>query len=322
MRRPDVLLVQTPPAVPTLLVAWLAARLRRARLVIDWHNFGYAMLALRVGPRHVLVRLAERWERALGRRADAHLCVSRAMAAELEARWAVAPTVVLYDRPPARFAPTPPAMRRALVDRVVANLRRADAARPVAIVVSPSSWSPDDDFALLLDAARRCDAAIAADAGAYPDLVIVATGDGPLRARWVRAMERLSPRHVHLQTLWLAAEEYPAFLGCADLGLSVHRSASGVDLPMKLADCFGAGIPVCAFDYGPCLGEIVRHGENGLLFATAEQLAEQLTTLFHGYPERASLLARLRAGVAASAGERWDDAWRAVARPVVLGGLD
>src|SRR5262245_38431496 len=77
VRKPDVILVQNPPAIPTLLVALVVARLRAAKLVVDWHNFGYTMLALRLGPQHLVVRLARWYERVVGRRANAHLCVSR-----------------------------------------------------------------------------------------------------------------------------------------------------------------------------------------------------------------------------------------------------
>src|SRR5262245_27108600 len=65
MRLPsvDLLLVQNQPALPTLPVAWIVARLRRARLVIDWHNLGYTMLALRLGRRHIAVRLGRWFER-------------------------------------------------------------------------------------------------------------------------------------------------------------------------------------------------------------------------------------------------------------------
>jgi beta-1,4-mannosyltransferase len=321
VRHPDVLLVQNPPSVPTLLVALLVARARSARLVIDWHNFGYAMLALRLPPRHVVVRLARWYERELGRRADAHMCVSRAMASELEARWGIARAAVFYDRPAARFAPTSPAVRRELLARLQRDLQLPDTSRPIALVVSPSSWTPDEDFALLIEAAARCDAAMTQDAASFPDLVIVATGRGPLRERYARDMEGLRFHHLHLRTLWLSPEDYPRFLGAADLGLCLHRSASGVDLPMKVADFLGAGIPVCALDYGPCLGEVLRHGENGLLFATAAELACHLEALFRGYPDGALLLQRLRRNVAASAGERWADAWRTVARPLLLEAL-
>src|SRR5581483_6487644 len=75
MRLPkfDLLLVQNPPALPTLNVAWLVARLRGARLVIDWHNAGYTQLALRLGRRHPAVRLGRWIEMIAGRGADAHL---------------------------------------------------------------------------------------------------------------------------------------------------------------------------------------------------------------------------------------------------------
>ena len=97
--RPNVLLVQTPPAQPMLLIAWLAARFRRARLVIDWHNFGHSILALRLGERHLAVRLTAWYDRVFGRRADAHLCVSKAMRDWLVAQWQLPDPVVLYDRP-------------------------------------------------------------------------------------------------------------------------------------------------------------------------------------------------------------------------------
>jgi len=320
MRRvpaPDVVLVQNPPALPMLAVALVAARVRRARLVVDWHNFGWSMLAARLGASHPLVRLARAHERACGRRADGHLCVSAAMR-DVLAAGGVRGAVPFHDRPAARFAPLAPAARAA----ARAGLGREygvpdDAGRPLALVVSPTSWSADEDFDVLLEAAARLEARLGPEA---PDVLVVVTGRGPLRARYEAAMAGLRFRRVHLRTRWLAADAYPRFIAAADLGLSLHRSTSGVDLPMKVVDLLGAGVPVCVLDYGPCLAELVHDGVNGRLFRTADELAALLAELLAGFPADDAPLARLRRSLATEAGDDWPVRWRTVAAPVVLGG--
>ncbi|MCW5890269.1 MAG: glycosyltransferase [bacterium] len=312
--RPAVILVQNPPAIPALLVAWIAARLRRARLIVDWHNLGWAMLALSLGARHPLVRLARRHERWAGRRADAHLCVSRALAERLDG-WGVGRAHVLPDRPARRFVPIPPAARHAAFTQLAATLRLPESARRPALVVSPTSWGADEDFDLLVDAAVAWDARLRAEDG--PAVAVVVSGDGPRRTEYERRFAALGLERVLLRTAWLPADDYPQLLGVADLGLCLHRSASGLDLPMKVLDCFGAGLPVVALDYGPCLGELVRDDENGLLFRDAAELADALHRLLS--PAPGPLLDRLRAGVGREATVRWPDAWAAIARPLIAG---
>ena len=98
--RADAVLVQNPPTIPTLLgrVAGGAACEDRS-FIIDWHNFGYTMLAPRLEPEHFVVRLAKTWERWLGRKADAHFCVSMAMRRILVDDFGLPAPIVLYDRP-------------------------------------------------------------------------------------------------------------------------------------------------------------------------------------------------------------------------------
>lgn len=314
---PDVILVQSPPAIPTLAVALLAARLRGARLVIDWHNLGFAVLALRLGETHAAVRLAAWYERACGRRGDAHLCVSRALQRALAERWGIE-AAVLYDRPARQFVPLPPERREQVMRALCRRVGFQPEGRPV-VVISPTGWTADEDFALLLDALAQCEERLGAGADARAQLLVLLTGTGPLRAEYEPRLARLPRTRVHAHALWLPADEYAAALASADLGLSLHRSASGVDLPMKIADMFGAGLPVCALDYGACLREVVRPGENALLFASAGDLAAQLCALMRGDPAHAASLERLRAGAIAAAAERWEDAWAAHAAPVVLG---
>ena len=50
------ILAQSPPALPTLPALAVAARLRRAKLVVDWHNFAFTIMSLSMGRRHPLVR--------------------------------------------------------------------------------------------------------------------------------------------------------------------------------------------------------------------------------------------------------------------------
>lgn len=42
------LLLQNPPAIPTMLVARVASVLRGQKVVIDWHNFGYTILKMKL----------------------------------------------------------------------------------------------------------------------------------------------------------------------------------------------------------------------------------------------------------------------------------
>ncbi len=319
--KPDFILVQNPPAIPTLLIALIAARLRSARLVIDWHNFGFSMLALQFKRENLLVRMARWYEQTMGRQGDRHLCVSRSMSSELAAHWGIPGAIVLYDRPAAQFAPAPPEMRQNFIDRMVAELDipRNRGQRP-GLIVYPTSWTADEDFELLLEAAARCDAMIGErdrrDADhPYTHLLIVITGQGPLRDRYLKEIAGLSLTKVHLRALWLVPQDYPLMLSAADLGLCCHLSSSGFDLPMKIADLMGAGAPVLALNYGACLAEQVRDGENGLLFDSADQLAGQIYELFDGFPA-SPRLDKLRDNVQRLPLMRWSEGWNAAAAPI------
>jgi len=313
LRKPDVILVQSPPAIPTLLVTVAAARLRGARLVIDWHNLAWAVLALGVGARHPIVGLARWYEHALGRRADAHLAVSDALREALAQRWGLAPVTVLRDRPAARFAPLAPEARESWRRRLADTLGLGD--RRPAIVVSPTSWTRDEDFDVLLEAVRRCEALVAGRP--FPDVLVLLTGRGARRAGFEAAAAALPGRRIHVRTLWLEPDDYPSALGAADLGLCLHRSASGLDLPMKIADMQGAGLPVCALDYGPCLDEMLRHDDTGLRFADAGALARQWVDLLARFPAT-PWLDRLRANVLKAREVTWRAGWDAEAREVLL----
>lgn len=50
---------QNPPAIPTLPIVKVCASIRNSKVIIDWHNTGWSVLALRLGERSPVVRLAK-----------------------------------------------------------------------------------------------------------------------------------------------------------------------------------------------------------------------------------------------------------------------
>jgi beta-1,4-mannosyltransferase len=333
-------------------------------------------MALTMGRGHQIVRLAEKYEKYWGTKADGGFCVTKAMQEELIRNWHVKATV-FYDRPPEFFRPATLVEKHELLLRlestILEGMHPNDFAakamlgnknskgettlcttrskttttataqgngnislrpdRP-AIVVTSTSWTPDEDFGLLLAAAQAYDAAAEksntgctlSETSSHPRLLIFVTGRGPQRAEFEFRMRQLDLRYVAFRTAWLEPGDYPLLLGSADVGISLHSSSSGLDLPMKVVDMFGAGLPVCALSYN-CIHELVAQGRNGLLFSSAEELAVALEEALEGFPDVAtddggkkkSLLAKLRRGVAGSSMTRWHDSWTKTALPVIQG---
>ncbi|KAJ3986328.1 mannosyltransferase [Lentinula detonsa] len=208
-----------------------------------------------------------------------------------------------------------------------------------ALVVSSTSWTPDEDFGILLDALKqyeqRARELSEADNGKkLPKILMAVTGKGPQRDEYMKKINRLQAEWhwVRCISLWLEAEDYPIFLGSADLGVSLHSSSSGRDLPMKVVDMFGCGLPVCALNF-ECLPELVKDGRNGLVFNNSEELAKQFESLLTSFPSserldplRISLYHATRSlEVSQSSSNEqwcsWDENWNRRLKPIILRGI-
>uniref|UniRef100_A0A0E0GHQ8 Glycosyltransferase subfamily 4-like N-terminal domain-containing protein n=1 Tax=Oryza nivara TaxID=4536 RepID=A0A0E0GHQ8_ORYNI len=345
--RPDVFIVQNPPSVPTLAAVKLASWLRGAKFIVDWHNFGYTLLGLSHGRSHIIVKIYFWFEKHFGRMADGAFCVTKAMKHELDQKWGINHSKYLI------------AVRKFHFD-IVSTVCSYNTEKEVedrnttvftswvdgeiflkpnrpALVVSSTSWTPDEDFSILLEAALMYDRRVAATLGeddsmdegklwidikngkqfVYPRLLFIITGKGPDRMKYEEQIKRLKLRRVAFRTMWLASEDYPLLLGSADLGVSLHTSSSGLDLPMKVVDMFGCGLPVCAASFS-CIDELVKINNNGLLFSTSSELADELMMLFKGFPEECDDLKSLKVGALnTGSSSKWSTEWERYALPLV-----
>lgn len=120
-----------------------------------------------------------------------------------------------------------------------------------ALVVSSTSWTPDEDFGVLKDALILYEERARNAPRSLPKLLMVVTGKGPMREAYMKEVNQLQKEWIWVRcvTVWLEPEDYPLFLGSCDLGVSLHSSSSALDLPMKVVDMFGCGLPVCALRF-------------------------------------------------------------------------
>ncbi|KAF2821641.1 hypothetical protein CC86DRAFT_373478 [Ophiobolus disseminans] len=307
------MLVQNPPSIPTLAIAGLICFLRNTELVIDWHNFGYSILALKLGASHPLVKISALYEKVFARAATHHITVTDAMARVLKDDYGVT-AQALHDRPASIFKPFNPKQRSKFLSQLPETAQYAPDLSPSSkipwkLIVSSTSWTADEDFSLLLSALSTYSAAATSNPS-LPKILAIITGKGPQKAHYLAQIRQLNQEkklsNVVILTAWLTPESYAALLASADLGISLHTSSSGVDLPMKVVDMFGAGLPVVGWGAFEAWPELVKEDVNGKGFSSAGQLAEQLVSLFGADGD---LLERLKDGALKESGNRWDDEW-------------
>lgn len=304
------MLVQNPPSIPTLAIAFFVAFVRNTKLIIDWHNFGYSILAIKLGPTHPLVRISRLYEHIFSKTASIHLTVTNAMAHVLKESFNEE-ALPLHDRPAEHFQPLSSSERSKFLRRLpeTAPHAREIESGKVRLVVSSTSWTADEDFSLLLAALLRYSSTLPTSP-TLPTLLVLITGKGPQKQHYLSQIAEFASAGklagVTVKTAWLSMRDYALLLGCADLGVCLHTSSSGVDLPMKVVDMFGAGLPVVGWSRFEAWPELVTEGVNGKGFGSADELCGLLVDLFG---DGGKALGRLRGGAMEETGRRWDDEW-------------
>jgi beta-1,4-mannosyltransferase len=369
----QLLVMQNPPGIPTMMVCHWASMCKGAAFIIDWHNYTHSILSLsnRLTTRNEyslrarilngFVQLASWLEGYWGQKAKFNLCVTKTMQRDLERRWGIK-AITVYDKAPAWiFRPLSIEEQHNFLVRFMSSadfatttfpkswssLALSDAKdgeefgnilmfsrkdteghvyllpnRPL-LLVSSTSWTEDEDFGILLDAlkdyerqAQQLNNDSLSEKDILPKILVVITGKGPQKEMYMEKISRMKMQNVHVVTAWLAAEDYPKLLACANLGISLHTSTSGLDLPMKVADMFGCHLPVLAKRF-EAIVELITEGQAGLLFDTSHELKHSLIELVKGFPEHNQELAKLKKTLSSQRLATWDEHWDAVLWPLL-----
>ena len=226
------------------------------------------------------------------------------------------PVLVLHDRPASNFQPLELEQRLAFLGRlpITASLIDEIQKQRLRLIVSSTSWTPDEDFSLLLHALVGYSNLATSSHPHLPELMVIITGKGPQREQYLAQIASLESQGklemVTIKTAWLSTADYANLLASADLGVSLHRSSSGVDLPMKVVDMFGCGLPVVGWGKFESWDELVVEGINGRGFGSVEQLQAILVELLGDDGEQ---LQKLRSGALKESERGWDTEWDNVA---------
>lgn len=207
-----------------------------------------------------------------------------------------------------------------------------------AIILSSTSWTEDEDFGLLLAALKHYDEAVSNQYGLdyegttvdvidnwLPELVCVITGKGPLKSFYEEKIKQFRFEHIKIVLPWLSAEDYAKMVGSCDLGISLHSSSSGVDLPMKVVDLFGCGVPVLAYSY-KAINELVVEDFYGQTFQDSIDLFMKLTELLKHFrrvdraDDKTALtpIEQYKKNITRHfLKSRWETNWKQVAKPLL-----
>jgi beta-1,4-mannosyltransferase len=269
----DFTLMQSPPAVPSMFVCVFVSLIRGTKLLIDFHNITYLHLKFKLNSNNLIhsriINAVRIYESTLSRFAFHSFCVTNSMKQFLETEFRLKKISTLYDHPGPQFTGRTSSEVRADLSRRLCQ----NGTIPIELdkfdffLISSTSWTPDENFNMILESLPIIESRVPTG----ERVLLFITGKGEMKNEFIEKFNKLNLKKITLGTGWLAAADYPLLIGAADLGISVHVSTSGLDLPMKVVDMFGCGTPVAALDF-PALKELVSDG-NGWVFQDSVGLA-------------------------------------------------
>ena len=274
------LILQNPPGIPSMFICWIVCKLRSAKFIIDWHNYGFTILKVNNRPK-IIVNIAEKYEKFFGKKSHMNFCVSQAEKRDLKKNFGI-DAICLPDKPVL-------GLFKFLTQEQAPELYKKykelncllDKENKPIIMISSTSWTPDEDFNMLLNCFIKTEEIIKSDKNIdinkLKKVLFLITGRGPMKDNFMKKVQESNLEIFNVQSIWLDSDDYPKLLSLCDLGISLHYSSSGIDLPMKVVDMFSACLPAAAVYY-PTIEELVKNEENGFTFRNEKELCKILKT--------------------------------------------
>jgi len=291
--------VQNPPALPVLVAVKLLKLFRYygkkdPTVILDWHNLGFTCSP--PSRSSFLILFYEYCEMWLGRAVpDKHITVSQAMKHFLQADLGIKRSLVYlqYDETLPRdseegdnqnnlssrqsnffdFAMEPYEKRMVSLSskwqkhpkmtelEFVINplIAKEKTIGSISFVMS-SSFTWDEDTIPLIKAMKQIDFDLRVKKNIDKPLIkVLVTGDGPDKATFKSMIEEHDWYYVAWFSGYLRSADYWWAMETADVGLSLFRSSSGLDIPMKAHDLVAAKTKINIFwDYGLPMEEFLR----------------------------------------------------------------
>lgn len=305
-------LIQNPPILPILhiMIIWKYLYSNSTRIIIDWHNLNYSILEMKFSERDrvstkfigkYLVKIMKTYEILLSKWfARLNITVSENMKEfllnqcypnfnkmnKLDQMYYDGLYLVLKDRPASQFKPLTDSFRRekfinehfSFIFKECIDNDGFDFFKKDKIIISSTSFTKDEDFDILLDAMKLYDLKMEEPDADLPKIFLLVTGKGPEKQKFLRNVENLKfSKRIVIKNYWLSSSDYAKIISVADLAISLHLSSSGIDLPMKILDFFGCGVPTISVNFRT-ISELVHDGINGLILKenTKLELSEKL----------------------------------------------
>ena len=198
------LILQNPPGIPSMFICWIVCKLRSAKFIIDWHNYGYTILKVNNRP-NFIVKIAEKYEKFFGKKSHMNFCVSQAEKRDLKKNFGI-DAICLPDKPLLglfKFLTSEQAPELYKKYKELNTL--LDKNRPI-LMISSTSWTPDEDFNMLLNSLIKTEEILNKNNNLKKVLFLI-TGKGPMKENFMKKVNESNLNIFNVKSIWLDSDD-------------------------------------------------------------------------------------------------------------------